>query len=84
MWLQAFEERVPPSFELLTQRKGFKRYMTPELQELVKQHAQALDAKEVAMSGILQVPKHTCCHAAPALLPKHSCGVMQDPGHVGL
>lgn len=37
------------------QRKGFVRYTSAPLQALVKQHAEALQARETALAGILQV-----------------------------
>ena len=52
---QALQKAVPEEFELMGQRKGFVRYYSPELRGLVKQHAEALEAREQALSGILQV-----------------------------
>lgn len=55
---QALQKSVPHDFELMGQRKGFVRYTSAPLQELVKQHAEALQDKETALAGILQV---ICC-----------------------
>ncbi|DBA75103.1 TPA: hypothetical protein ACH3X1_010428 [Trebouxia sp. C0004] len=52
---QALQKAVPQDFELMGQRKGFVRYMNPSLRLLVKQHADALEARELALTGILQV-----------------------------
>ena len=54
--MQSLQKKVPQSFELMGQRKGFVRYMTPDLRALVKQHAEALEDRETALTGILQVP----------------------------
>ena len=53
--LQALQKAVPAEFELMGQRKGFVRYYSPALRALVKQHADALESRELALSGILQV-----------------------------
>ena len=52
--MQALQKAVPQEFELMGQRKGFVRYMSPALRALVKQHADALEMRETALSGILQ------------------------------
>lgn len=57
--MQGLQNAVPQEFELMGQRKGFVRYMNPALRALVKQHADALEIREIALSGILQVP--SCC-----------------------
>ena len=46
----------------MSQRKGFKRYTTEELKELVKELADAQEGREKAMGGILQVG--VCVHAS--------------------
>ncbi|KAI8462894.1 MAG: muts domain V-domain-containing protein [Monoraphidium minutum] len=46
--------RVPSSFALVSQKKGFKRYTTDKLKTLVKALAEAHEAREDAMGGILQ------------------------------
>ncbi|KAL0028206.1 hypothetical protein WJX79_001719 [Trebouxia sp. C0005] len=51
---QALQKAVPQDFELMGQRKGFVRYMNPSLRSLVKQHADALETRELALTGILQ------------------------------
>lgn len=53
--VQAVAEEVPSSYELVGQRKGFRRYKSPRLAELVVEHAAALEQRESALSGILQV-----------------------------
>ena len=47
---------MPQDFELLAQRKGFKRFMSPALRCAVVARQAALDAREVALTGSLQVP----------------------------
>ena len=53
--LQELAKKVPRDFELVSQKKGFKRFMSPQLRGLLKQRADALEAKEAAMANILQV-----------------------------
>ena len=53
--LQELTKKVPSSYELVAQRKGFNRYMTPRLRELVSEHKAALEAREKASGCILQV-----------------------------
>lgn len=72
--LQALQKSVPQEFELMGQRKGFVRYTSAPLQQLVKQHAEALQNKEAALAGILQVPcclsfKYTLSLLSSSLLP---------------
>lgn len=45
---------VPSSYEMVSQRKGFKRYFSPQLRELVERRAEAIEAKEAALAGIYQ------------------------------
>jgi len=52
---QELTTRVPRDFELLGQRKGFKRFMSPSLRRGVVSRQAALDAREAALSGSLQV-----------------------------
>ncbi len=47
--------KVPSSFDFVAQRKGFKRYSSEELKELVRDLDAAKEAREAAMAGILQV-----------------------------
>ena len=61
--LQALQKAVPAEFELMGQRKGFVRYYSPALRALVKQHADALESRELALSGILQVRCLSFCSA---------------------
>lgn len=50
------------SFDMVGHRKGFRRYMTEELKELVKDLAAAQDMREKALGGILQVRLlQPCC-----------------------
>ncbi|GAX75912.1 hypothetical protein CEUSTIGMA_g3355.t1 [Chlamydomonas eustigma] len=44
---------VPKDFDLVSQKKGFKRYMSPALRSLVTQLDDAKECKEAALSGIL-------------------------------
>ena len=53
--LQDRAKSLSGEYHLVSQRKGFRRYMTDELQELVKRRAAALSDRETAMAGILQV-----------------------------
>ena len=46
---------VPASYELVSQRKGFKRYKSPRLAELLAEYAAAQEQREAALSGVLQV-----------------------------
>ena len=55
LWLQSLLKKVPSSFELASQKKGYRRYMSPPLRELVAAHAAAQEVREAALSGILQV-----------------------------
>ena len=53
--LQELTKSVPSSYELVAQRKGFNRYMTQRLRELVSEHKAALEEREKAAGCILQV-----------------------------
>ena len=53
--LGAQSKAVPGKYELVSQRKGFKRYMTHALRELLRKRADVLQDREDAMAGILQV-----------------------------
>ena len=46
---------MPASYELVSQRKGFKRYKSPRLAELLAEYAAAQEQREAALSGVLQV-----------------------------
>ena len=48
--LQGLAKRVPDDFELVAQRKGFNRYMTPRLRELVDQHNAVLKEREAVIN----------------------------------
>ncbi len=68
--MQSLQRKVPQHFELMGQRKGFVRYMSPDLRALVKQHADALERKETALTAILQVSfciLYTSCTSACSL-----------------
>lgn len=60
--MQSLQNKVPHHFEVMNQRKGFVRYMSPDLRTLVKQHADALENRETALTAILQVtlPLYVC------------------------
>ena len=51
---------MPASYELVSQRKGFKRYKSPRLVELLLEYAAVQEQREAALSGVLQVsiPQH--------------------------
>ncbi|CAD7704171.1 unnamed protein product [Ostreobium quekettii] len=51
---QAYIKRVPHDFELAAQRKGFNRYMSPELRDLVAKLEEAEEQCETELSNILQ------------------------------
>ncbi len=46
---------VPASYELVSQKKGFRRYRSPRLAELLREHAAAQEEREAALSSVLQV-----------------------------
>ncbi len=52
--MQTAASKIPSSYELVGQRKGFKRYKSPRLAQLLQEHAAASEAREAALSGILQ------------------------------
>ena len=52
---------MPRNFDLVSQRKGFKRYLCPELRGLVAQLDDAKERREDALRGILQVRKRRGC-----------------------
>lgn len=47
--------QVPQNFDLVAQRKGFKRYVSPRMRELISELEEAKEQKEKALTGILQV-----------------------------
>ena len=63
-------KEVPDDFELLAQRKGFKRYMSPELREAVTARQAAVEAREARLSGTLQacVPPSSCHSSSQYML----------------
>ena len=81
--MQSLQKKVPHSFELMGQRKGFVRYMSPDLRVLVKQHAEALEDRETALAGILQV---TLCILFLPAGPLHAfyCSFAQDTSYSAL
>ena len=87
LWLQSLLKKVPSSFELASQKKGYRRYMSPPLRELVAAHAAAQEVREAALSGILQVSAHLlrgllrahklCCTAGGQLRQASCwCGIL--------
>lgn len=46
---------MPASYELVSQKKGFRRYRSPRLAELLREHAAAQEEREAALSSVLQV-----------------------------
>ena len=57
-------EDVPAEYELVSQRKGYKRYKSPRLVELLREHAAAQEQREAALSGVLQVRVPTVPHTS--------------------
>ena len=57
---------VPPSYDLVGQRKGFKRYKSAELQELVAARDAALAARDAALGSVLKRVLARVAAAAPA------------------
>ena len=55
--LQSACGKIPSSYELVGQKKGFKRYKSPCLVQLLAEYTAAQEAREAALSAILQV----CC-----------------------
>ena len=55
---------VPAEYELVSQRKGFKRYKSPRLVELLREHGAAQEQREAALSGVLQVSVLPCATRA--------------------
>ena len=53
--MQELEKKVPSSFERLAHRKGFVRYMSPELRQLAGKLTEGKQDLEVALSGLLKV-----------------------------
>ena len=47
--------KVPAQYEMLGNRKGFKRYTSPKLKRLVTCLGEAQEQQEAAVSNILQV-----------------------------
>jgi len=74
--VQEIAKGVPSDFELVSQRKGFKRFMTAELRDFVKQRAEALEKKEMAMAGILQACLF--CHIPTSLLDATMLSISHD------
>ncbi len=53
--LQSACRKIPSSYELVGQKKGFKRYKSPRLARLLSEYASAQEEREAALSVILQV-----------------------------
>ncbi len=60
---------VPASYELVSQRKGFKRYKSPQLSELLAEYAAAQEQREAALSGVLQVNLLSIKGSTPHAIP---------------
>lgn len=56
--------KLPSHYQLAAQRKGFRRYMTDDLRDLLQRRGKCLEEKEAAMAGILQV-RPAICKAEP-------------------
>lgn len=74
--MQSLQNKVPHHFEVMNQRKGFVRYMSPDLRDLVKQHADALENRETALTAILQVTLCNECSSLLCRLYPHDCRCM--------
>ena len=73
--LQELARRVPGDFELLAQRKGFKRYMCPALRAAVQERQAAVAAREACLSGSLQArPPLARLSLCPRPAPS-ACGI---------
>ena len=57
---------VPPFYDLVSQRKGFKRYASPELRRLVGERARAVADRDAAAGGVLKGLLARVAAAAPA------------------
>ena len=66
---------MPSSFERLAHRKGFVRYMSPELRQLAGSLSEAKQDLEVALSGVLKVPLAGGTGYAPCMLPPIDCSL---------
>ncbi len=53
--MQSAAGSVPSSYELVGQKKGWKRYRSPRSADLVRDHTAAQEEREAALSTILQV-----------------------------
>lgn len=53
--VQDSAKKLPSHYELMSQRKGFRRYMTDDLRDILGTRAKALEDREAAMAGILKV-----------------------------
>eukprot|EP00898_Chlorokybus_atmophyticus_P000955 jgi/Chlat1/1860/Chrsp141S02178 len=57
--------KVPANFELRSHKKGYRRFYTPELIELVAEFTQAQEQREAALKGIYQaLVVKFCSHSA--------------------
>ena len=64
---------MPASYELVSQRKGYKRYKSPRLVELLCEHAAAQEQREAALSSVLQVSACCTVHGQWDACLKRSC-----------
>jgi hypothetical protein len=73
--VQSAAGSVPSSYELVGQKKGWKRYRSPRLAELVRDHAAAQEDREAALSTILRVPPPSSANpqVVPLTLPTLDC-----------
>lgn len=64
MAVQGSTSRIPGDFQQLGQRKGFLRYMSEDLRELVTRRTDAIAERDIALAGILKVGTlHNCVSA---------------------
>ena len=65
--VQEVAKKVPHHFELVSQKKGVKRFMSPQLRRLLVKRAEVLEEREAAMAHILQVTFQSLWHLLPAI-----------------
>ncbi len=63
--------QVPRDFEPMQGKKGWKRYTSPDLRQLVRAREETVDQRERALSGILQVGGVAGSWAALASFESH-------------
>ncbi|GBG86212.1 hypothetical protein CBR_g41117 [Chara braunii] len=51
---ERLHSKVPNEYEVRSQKKGYRRYWTPAIRELLQEHAAAAEEREAALNGILR------------------------------